>query len=67
MADVKICDRCGKKIEADNIFKKVGFGAWRYSIFCPDVSTKSYYDYDLCSDCGDKLAKFFNGADIKED
>ena len=66
MADVKICDRCGKTIAATTA-QKIGFGAWKYCLFRPDMSHKTYSDWDLCAECGEKLSKFLNGSDIAEE
>ena len=65
MANVKICDRCGKTITATtaNIF---GFGAWKYSLFNRNQYQVTSYDYDLCVDCGEQLDKFLKGVDPNE-
>lgn len=65
MADVKICDRCGKTIAATNV-QRIGFGTWRYSLFNPDVSKKTHSDWDLCVDCGEKLSKFLKGVELED-
>lgn len=67
MADVKICDRCGKTIEATTA-QTYGFGAWRYSLFARSkLSQATVCDYDLCTDCGMKLARFLNGEELVRD
>lgn len=63
MADVKICDRCGKTIVA-NAVQSIGFGVWRYSLFNPNVSHKTHSDWDLCTDCGKKLERFLKGDEL---
>lgn len=65
MADVKICDRCGVAIKA-NTAQSLGFGAWRYTLCSRGTSQCSYYDYDLCVSCGDKLSKFLKGEDLAD-
>ena len=65
MADVKICDRCGKTIVATTA-QKIGFGAWRYSIFDRSTSKQSYCNFDLCVECGKKLYEFLNGVEFEE-
>lgn len=65
MADVKICDRCGKRIEATMV-KKISFGAFKYSLFDPDRQTSTHSMWDLCTDCGEMLKKFLNGFDPNE-
>lgn len=65
MADVKICDRCGKTIEATTA-QKLGFAAWRYSLIDRNCSRATRYDCDLCVDCGKKLDKFLKGWDPNE-
>lgn len=64
MADVKICDRCGKTIVA-TATQRLGFGSWRYSLFTPDVSHKLHSDWDLCTDCGEKLGRFLKGEELE--
>lgn len=66
MADVKICDRCGKTIAA-NMALSYGFGAWKYSLFKRNASKMICYDYDLCIECGEKLARFLNGEELVKD
>lgn len=64
MADVKICDRCGKTI-AVNMAQSFGFGAWKYSIFDHSASKVTRHDYDLCVECGDKFTRFLNGVELE--
>ena len=66
MSDVKICDRCGKSIVASTA-KTWGFGAWRYSLFKRNVSQMTSYEFDVCTDCGEKLARFLNGEELVTD
>jgi hypothetical protein len=66
MADVKICDRCGKTIVA-NAVQSIGFGTWRYSLFNPNVSHKTHSNWDLCLDCGKKLERFLHGDELTID
>ena len=66
MADVKICDRCGKTIAA-NMALSYGFGAWRYSLFKRNASKMTCYDYDLCIECGTKLERFLKGEELVKD
>lgn len=66
MADVKICDRCGKTIVATKM-QSIGFGVWRYSLFNPYVSNKTHYNWDLCIDCGEKLERFLKGEGLVKD
>ena len=63
MANVTICDRCGKTIEP-NLAQKFGFNAWRYSLIDWDRSRATSYDCDLCVECGEKLGKFLDGAEL---
>ena len=63
MADVKICDRCGKTIAATTA-QTFGFGAWRYSLFSRSKwSQATVADWDLCTDCGEKLSRFLKGEE----
>lgn len=64
--DVKICDRCGKTIAATTV-QKIGVVAWRYNLIDRNRGWRTSYECDLCSDCGKKLMKFVNGAEIKEE
>lgn len=65
MADVKICDRCGKTIKGGKALFNT-FTAWRYSLFSPDVRGGSC-NWDLCVDCGTKLHRFLNGDELVVD
>ena len=65
MADVKICDRCGTTIAATTA-QTFGFGAWRYSLFDRNMSQKTYSEWDLCTDCGEKLSRFLKGAELED-
>lgn len=60
MADVKICDRCGKKIE-DKIWP-ITITAYRSKFRLEDE--ERIYKWDLCKDCTQKVRKFI---DSKED
>ena len=66
MADVKICDRCGKTIAASTA-TSWGFGAWRYSLFRRNSSQMTCYEFDVCTDCGEKLARFLKGEELVMD
>ena len=66
MADVKICDRCGKTIVATKL-QSFGFGSWRYSIFDCNAERQTFYKHDLCTDCGDKLVRFLKGEELVRD
>lgn len=66
MADVKICDRCGKTI-APTTLQKIAYIAYRYSIRDRNHCYSTSFDCDLCSDCGTKLIKFLNGAELREE
>lgn len=66
MADVKICDRCGKTIVATKL-QSFGFGSWRYSIFDCEAERQTFYKNDLCIDCGKKLERFLNGEELVKD
>lgn len=65
MADVKICDRCGKII-ATATAQKLGFRHLRYNIVDRKERYRTEFDCDLCVDCGEKLRKFLNGWDPDE-
>ena len=60
MANVTVCDRCGKPINISSArslrFRKILLTA---SIFYPTVSND--IEYDLCPDCALELDKFFEG------
>lgn len=66
MADVKICDRCGKTIETSKV-RAFGFGAWKYFLFNRDPSQVTYNNWDLCPCCGEKLLRFLNGVELMYD
>ena len=62
MADVKICDRCGKKIDYSSrilLRSKLQYCHLWYESFCTKV------DYDLCPDCYKDFKHFVYG-DKKE-
>ena len=60
MAQVTICDRCGKSLDASSFrkftFRKVILTG---SLFYPVVNDDS--NWDLCADCVLELIKFLNG------
>jgi hypothetical protein len=61
MADIKICDRCGKNVE------RLGWPIRARYYRCNLFLNKNYYDsreYDLCTDCTGELIKFF---DVKKE
>lgn len=58
MANVRICDRCGKTLRRPNswnIYKT----AYRYNLFGEMQDTCS--DYDLCPNCMTDFEKFMEG------
>lgn len=58
MADVKICDRCGKKIEA----KVIPLYMQHFRSYL-DMEVQDYtYEYDLCGTCTKRLFEFMNGS-----
>lgn len=60
MANVKLCDRCGKRV--DNILRPVVMTPVQYSM---KLETPYFsYEYDLCKDCGSKLSRFMDGAEL---
>lgn len=61
MADAKICDRCGKTIVATRTAEKLGFAAWKYSIFDRNNSFRTTFDRDLCVECAEKMLRFLDG------
>jgi hypothetical protein len=65
MADVKICDRCGKIIEDHRVRRNV-FKERYYGLFSPDIRELTS-SWDLCHDCGVKLARFLKNDDNYED
>ena len=66
MADVKICDRCGKTIVA-TAAQRLTCATWRYSLFSPDLSRGLQSNWDLCRDCGNKLERFLEGEELVKD
>jgi predicted amidophosphoribosyltransferase len=67
MADVKICDRCGKTISKSNNILRNAFKAHYYSLFNPDLSRDLISNWDLCDDCGKKLERFLKGEELVKD
>ena len=63
MADVKICDRCGKTIVDRKVRRNV-FKAYYYSLFSPDISREFHSCWDLCVDCGKKLEQFLKDVEF---
>jgi len=64
MANVKICDRCGKH-HADNFWKRhFSISKVWTTLSLGDLVT--YRTYDLCPECNKKLDKFLKGAEIDE-
>ena len=58
MAHVKICDRCGKKIETTGIWP-IYVKHFRSIL---EIEDRDYEDgYDLCGDCTKKLFEFLEG------
>ena len=66
MADVKICDRCGKTIN-DHRVKRNIFKTKHYGLFSPDISRELNSSWDLCHDCGTKLERFLKGEELVKD
>ena len=66
MADVKICDRCGKTINDRRVNRNV-FKAYRYGLFSPDISRELNSCWDLCMECGVKLEQFLKGEELVKD
>lgn len=62
MANVKICDRCGERV--DSFFLPVTIKPIRY------ILTRERYgsltSHDLCRNCGADLAEFMKGK-VKEE
>ena len=65
MADVKICDRCGKTIDDHRVRRNI-FKTKHYGLFSPDISRELNSNWDLCHDCGKKLERFLKGWDPDE-
>ena len=71
MADIKICDRCGKKIE-DRRGKAMFKPIFIYSLFDMELFQRQclgdckFKDIkmDLCEDCSNKLVCFLNGTEL---
>lgn len=62
MSNIKICDRCMKKIPTHG---GMNIRALMYRHFILETETK--YDYgthDLCNDCMKKFEAFMDGAEI---
>ena len=73
MADVKICDRCGKRLDEDRmtfslnpepkrfVLSAILFKISRHSWSClPDMVTTNH---DLCIDCVTKLAEWMENKE----
>lgn len=58
MADVKICDRCGKKIETTGVWP-IYIKHYRCILDMEDQDYK--YSSDLCGSCTKKLFEFMEG------
>lgn len=69
MADIKVCDRCGKKLP--DILKRFGFTIRReHSICIHDWMLQSDYDYqpdryDLCEGCYRDFVQFIECQELK--
>jgi hypothetical protein len=63
MSTVKICDRCGKKLERE--MPKVRLRTFRYIL---DIET-SYerQEFDLCEECFDEFMLFLNSKEKQDD
>ena len=58
MADVKICDRCGKKVEQTGVWP-IYIKHYRSIL---EMEDKDYeYSSDLCGSCTKKLFEFMKG------
>lgn len=57
MANIKVCDRCGKMI-AVNCDKSIPFDSGQCSRFFNKMGTATFLSYDLCGKCDDELAEF---------
>ena len=66
MADVKICDRCGKTIDDHRVRRNV-FKTRYYGLFSPDISRDLNSCWDLCYTCGKKLERFLKGDELVRD
>jgi hypothetical protein len=66
MANVKICDRCGKTIDDHRVRRNV-FKACHYGLFSPDICRELASNWDLCHSCGKKLERFLNGEELVKD
>lgn len=75
MADVKVCDRCGKRLTDERMVFNVKPVTTRYILNATLFKRKEYYyagnkveaiktDHDLCIDCATKLAEWM---ECKED
>jgi hypothetical protein len=69
MSKLRICDRCGRRLERkDGI--KIDIFAVKYLRFRLDTETEDDYDqHDLCNKCMDDFKAFIKGARVlrKED
>ena len=71
MADIKICDRCGKKIEYRRglaMFKPIFihslFNIKLFQRQCLGDCKFKEIKMDLCEDCSNKLVWFMEGAEL---
>ena len=60
MADVKICDRCGKRFTYARTL--VCIEPIRYILYMEARGMR--YDYDLCLNCRDSLERFLSGKAV---
>jgi hypothetical protein len=64
MSKVRVCDRCGKRLE--RIYGlKIAIQAFKYGYFSLDAVREYAYDkHDLCPDCMKKYEAFIKGEAI---
>ncbi len=70
MADVKICDRCGKKLNQRQTFLNIKpvryvLGEEVFNVCLGWMGRISNSSFDLCDDCTVKLNEFLTGGDVE--
>lgn len=64
MSKVRVCDRCGKRLER-RAGVKIDIHAFKYSYFSLDsVGEYTYEQHDLCPDCMKNYETFIKGKAI---